>query len=194
MLLITGWSPIIYLREFIFHGLYALNQTDRFKFSKQKNKLSFKSFKLDKSIKNAHSLSVRCDRTYKTETKIKHRLDMIWNLTQTALQDKHQRVRYNATKVPLLPNGNSAKTNDSTTWSSFQDVIKAFLQNNSEQCTGIDFVFTGANDVVGIHIGDRLNNKQLNTAAGSYTTRVEWNYNAWSRPTGDWKEQQLITC
>jgi len=119
---------------------------------------------------------------------------MNWSQLPTALQDKQQRPFYNADQFPLQPNGNSAKTNDSTTWSSFQDVREAFLQNNSDQCTGIEFVITGANDVMGINIGDRLNYKQLNSVVGTYTTREEWKYNAWSRPTGDWKEQQLIRC
>ena len=120
---------------------------------------------------------------------------MIWTQLPTALQDKHQWPFYNADQFPLLPNGNSAKPHSqATTWSSFQDDCKVLPQDFSEQCTAIRFVFTGADNVVGIHISVRLDSARLNQAPDPYTTSDEWNYSTWSRPKTDLENSVLITC
>ena len=53
------------------------------------------------------------------------------------LRDRDRWVRFNAKKVPLQPNGVPARSNDSTTWSSFDAVLA------SRQGVGIGFMLDG---------------------------------------------------
>lgn len=53
------------------------------------------------------------------------------------------------TKVPMTVSGQLARTNDSSTWVSFEAVIEAFA---SGQGDGVGFVFTATDDFVGIDL------------------------------------------
>lgn len=68
---------------------------------------------------------------------------MNWNKIPTPQQDKQQWVHYNAASIPHPPNGKSAITNGSTTWSSFQDErLAGHKQRVTDYTIGEGFVFT----------------------------------------------------
>lgn len=64
------------------------------------------------------------------------------------------------TKIPYQVNGKLAKTTDSTTWSSFNEVVETYKRLN-KYYSGIGFVFTAEDPYVGIdldHVIDANNN------------------------------------
>lgn len=74
-----------------------------------------------------------------------------------SLRQMHQWVLWkresrgdNTTKVPYQPNGQMARSTDSSTWSDFQTVEAAFL--SGIQFDGVGFVFTEADPYVGIDL------------------------------------------
>ena len=80
-----------------------------------------------------------------------------WNLVPDDLKDRDQWVLWKSKprpdgrveKKPLQPNGYSAKTNDPQTWSSFDQVVKAFASDNNRS-DGIGFVFSSDDPYVGV--------------------------------------------
>ena len=77
------------------------------------------------------------------------------------LKQLHQWVCHK-NKIPFQPNGYPAKTNDSSTWSSFDDCIKALEDPNNTTCTGIGFVFTKEDPYIGIDCDGCLKDDKLN--------------------------------
>lgn len=76
-----------------------------------------------------------------------------------------------AINLPLQLIGISAKTNDPTTWSSFQDVSAVIQKNKtSKRFTGIRLIFTEANNFAAIDIDGNLNDSQPHPVAKRFTT------------------------
>ena len=65
-----------------------------------------------------------------------------------------QRENGKSTKVPINPfNGRYAKTNDPTTWGSFEDAESCYRSNGFD---GVGFVFSNRDDLVGIDLDNCL--------------------------------------
>ena len=62
------------------------------------------------------------------------------------------------TKIPLRPNGTSASTTDSDTWSSFSVALDAYQQRQS--FSGIGFVFTASDPFTGIDVDHCLDERR----------------------------------
>jgi len=62
-------------------------------------------------------------------------------------------IKNRIAKIPFSINGKWAKTNDSSTWSSFEEVVKSF---NDGDFNGIGFVFTKDDPYCGIDIDSCL--------------------------------------
>jgi len=58
------------------------------------------------------------------------------------------------TKVPYRPSGDAAKTNDSTTWGTFDEACAAY---ESEDVDGIGYVFVDSDDILGVDLDNCRN-------------------------------------
>ena len=89
----------------------------------------------------------------------------------SALTGRNQWVCHSDNKIPLQPNGRSAKSNDRSTWSSFQEVVEAVTDGHSTNITGIGYVFTKDDPFIGIDLDDCFENGDLKSAAQEI---VDW--------------------
>ena len=78
-------------------------------------------------------------------------------------------------KIPINPNtGRSARTNDPSTWGSFEEALERYQQDGLE---GVGFVFSETDPFVGIDVDDCVNGeidaeiKKLVEACNSYTEK-----------------------
>ena len=98
---------------------------------------------------------------------------VMWKFTEIGTTEETKRW----SKLPSQPNGNSAKTNDPTTWVDFLSVQEAY---NSGRFDGIGFVFTDNDNLAGVdldncfdHQSERFTNAALQQIADKVTGYME---------------------
>jgi putative DNA primase/helicase len=66
-----------------------------------------------------------------------------------------------ATKPPYTPEGRKASVNDPSTWTTFDEVVKALNSNSKKKFSGIGIILDGKDGIVGWDLDKVLNDKTL---------------------------------
>ena len=83
-----------------------------------------------------------------------------WKNIPSVLKDKPQWVLRDVKKVPYQPNGQPAKSNDSATWSTFDQVVDAF-DKQTGRFAGIGFVLSHEDPFLGLDLDGCLINGNI---------------------------------